>query len=559
MATVITNTDIGSNLFIGFTKLNAREQLTGSNYRVVYANNTPENNAIALYSAYQFAKIQNPNALPKSESNRFVIFLAPGKYTFNGGFPTELDLDTPYIDIVSLSGEADVTITTIASFEPIKISTSNIRLKGINLESQSIQVNGSYGNNYFENIIGGEYNFSNPNNAGDIAGNFKNCVGGNHSFGDANNGQAVYDSTFENCSAGEYSFGFNMFYCKLTNCSSRAYSFGANTLVGSTLTNCTSKYNNYCFGAYTEINNCTLTNCLSGAFSFASPDTTGTLIINSTLKECVASDWGFGQIINFSILIDCKAGNYSFGKNQIVNSSKLTNCTTNGGTDSFGCELGISDSVLTNCSSGEYSFGRTNSYTQILSSTFNNCTALKSSFSNYIENSTFLNCKAGDNSFALTSDISTISEIYSTTFTDCTARDYSFGVRNDSNVTFTNCTAGQESFGADQANGIYKNCTAGINSFGAGTQGWSALIAGGQFYNCVADSNSFGTNFANGEYYYSICKNSGGWLGGAQSGMGGFAMGCKGMNPSGLGTAIYCTDSGSNPVNFGLASTTNNI
>lgn len=472
MATVITNTDIGSNLFIGFTKLNAREQLTGSNYRVVYANNTPENNAIAFYNAYQFAKVQNPNAAPKSDTNRFVIFLAPGRYTFNLGFPTELDLDTPYIDIISLSGETDVTITSLATFEPIKISTSDIKLRGINLEGQAIKINGSYGNNYFENIIGGDYNFSNPNNGGDISGNFKNCVGGSYSFGDANNGQITLQSTFESCTALGYSFGFTLSSSNLKNCTGGFSSFGLNDLLNSTLTDCKSK-NGDCFG-------------------------TNNLIQNS---------------------------------------------------------------ILTNCSGGSYSFGRTNGSTQILNSIFTNCTALEGSFGNYIENCTYFNCKADTNSFGMTSDINTVSEIYNTTFTNCEASDFSFAVRNGGDVTFTNCIAGIESFGADQANGTYKNCKAGVNSFGAGLQGWGTLIAGGQFYNCIAADGSFGTNFANGQFYNCISQaiTTNGWPGISQGGMGGFAMGCNGMNPAGPGTAIYCTDGFSNPVNFGLASTTNNI
>ena len=472
MATVITNTDIGSNLFIGFNKINAREQVRGINYRIVYANNTPENNAIEFYNAYQFAKIQNPNSKPKSDTNRFVLFLAPGVYSFNLGFPTNIDLDTPFVDIVSLSGEADVVIISQVGTVPITISTSDIRLRGINLINQAIHINSTYGNNYFENIIGGDYNFSHPNNGGDIAGNFKNCVGGSYSFADANNGQITFQSTFENCTALEYSFGYTLLESNLKNCTASFSSFGLNTIESCTLTDCTSN---------------------SG---------------------------------------DC------FGTNTIIKSS-----------------------TLNNCSAGSYSFGRTNGTSNIINSTLINCTALEGSFSNYIENSTFLNCKAGNNSFGKTSDISKISEIYTTTFTDCKAGDYSFGVLNSSEVTFTNCVAEIESFGADIANGIYKNCTAGINSFGAGTQGWSDLIAGGQFYNCVADEGSFGTAYANGIYYYCVCNGNGGWAGRAQSGMGGYAFGCKGLNSGIVGEAIYCADwrTPSNPINANLGSTTNNI
>ena len=472
MATVITNTNIGAGLAFNGSplKLVAQEQLRGNNYIVVYGkNNTSQQNGFELISKYNFAKIANPNGQPKSETNRFVIFLAPGRYDFSAGMSSFLDLDTPYIDIISLSGETDVTITSFVTMSPITVSTSDIRLRGINLVGQSIQINGTYNNVYFENIIGGDYNFSGPNTSGSIAGNFKNCIGGNYSFGDTDNLQTTSSSTFENCTAGDYSFG--------------------DVLFGSILKNCT-------------------------------------------------------------------AGFQSFGSNSVINSS-LTDCQSAG--DSFGTNSTITNSTFINCNGGSYCFGRTNGNSAIYNSTFKDCSTLEGSFSNYIENSTFLNCKATNNSFGNTQDINLNSEIYSSTFTNCKSGDYSFGVKNNGDVTFTNCIAGPESFGADIASAIYKNCTSGLNSFGSGTQGWSTLQAGGYFYNCVVDDGSFGTNFANGEFHNCISSGNGAWLGNAQGGMGGFAMGCKGMNPNGPGTAIYCLDAGANPINFGLPSTTNNI
>lgn len=473
MATVITNTDIGAFLGISGSplKLVAQEQLRGQNYIVVYGNNqTIEQNGFELWNKYNFAKTTAPYGQPLSSTNRFTVFVAPGVYSLYSVMFPQLLLDTPYIDIISLSGEVDVFITSTLVSIPLLVDTSDIRLRGINVGGQAIHIKSSYADNYFENIIGGSFNFSNPNPNDVISGNFKNCVAGLYSFGDADSGQTVINSTFENCTADNYSFGY--------------------TLSGSDLKNCT------------------------GGFQ-------------------------------------------SFGTNYLLNST-LTDCKSAG--DSFGTNTQISDSTLTNCSAGSYSFGRTNGASQILDSTLINCTALEGSFSNYIENSTFKGCKAENNSFGVTSISATVSEIFNTTFTDCTAGNYSFGVRNGGDVTFTNCTAGVESFGADQANATYKNCKAGLNSFGAGVTGsWSTLIAGGQFYNCVADENSFGANFANGIYYHCVCNGLGGWNGGTQSGMGGFAFSCKGMNPNGPGQAAYCLDAALNPVNFNLTSTTNNI
>jgi hypothetical protein len=468
MATLITNTDLGNSLYVSFiNKLEARDQLRGNNYIVVYGNNTPGNNGADLVSKLNFAKFINPNSQVKSDTNRMTVLVAPGKYDVND----TLDMDTPYVDLISLTGNADVFLTNQTGNTAILVDSSDISVKGFNLGSQAIKINSAYSNNYFENIIGGDYNFSHPSTSGDVAGNFKNCVGGLYSFGDADNGQTLSSSTLENCTAGDWSFGYTLYLSNLKNCTAGFSSFG-----------------------YNQIDNCNLTDCKSTAG------------------------------------------------------------------DSFGTNSGIAASTLTNCSAESYSFSRTNGTTQILNSTFIDCTAEEGSFGTVIEGCTFRNCKANENSFGKTSDISTLSEISSSTFTDCKAGDWSFGVRiMATDVVFTNCIAGRESFGADQANGAYKNCRAGINSFGAGLQGWSNLIAGGQFFNCVADENSFGTEYANGTFYYCVCNGLGGWVGNTQSGMGGYAAYTKGMNPNGPGTAIYCTDATNNPINYGLGSTTNNI
>lgn len=469
MATLITNTDLGNSLYVSFiNKLEARDQLRGNNYIVVYGNNTPGNNGADLVSKLNFAKFINPNSQVKSDTNRMTVLVAPGKYDVD----FTLEMDTPYVDLISLTGNADVFLNCISSNTTILVDSSDISVKGFNLGSKAITINGSYSNNYFENIIGGDYNFSHPSTSGDVAGNFKNCVGGLYSFGDADNGQILSTSTLENCTAGDWSFGYVLYLSNLKNCTAGFSSFG-----------------------YIQIDNCNLTDCKSTAG------------------------------------------------------------------DSFGTNSGIAASTLTNCSATSYSFGRTNGYTQILNSTFIDCTAEEEgSFGTYIEGCTFRNCTAGRESFGKTSDIGTLSEIFSSTFTDCKAGDWSFGVRiGGTDVVFTNCTAGIESFGANEANGTYKNCRAGINSFGAGLQGWPKLQAGGQFFNCVADENSFGTEIANGAFYYCVCNGVGGWRGNTQGGMGGYAFSCKGMNPAPIGQAIYCVDTFFKPVNFNLTTTTNNI
>jgi hypothetical protein len=189
MATLITNTNLGNSLYVSFiNKLEARDQLRGNNYIVVYGNNTPENNGADLVSKLNFAKFINPNSQVKSTTNRMTVLVAPGVYTLPLS-SNYLEMDTPYVDLISLTGDADVFLTSLNSATAIKVTTSDIKIKGFNLTEQSnnIIIEGAYSNNYFENIIGSDGSFSNGIFGGQVAGNFKNCVGGFTSFADINN------------------------------------------------------------------------------------------------------------------------------------------------------------------------------------------------------------------------------------------------------------------------------------------------------------------------------------------------------------------------------------
>ena len=95
--------------------------LSGVNYTLLKGNDTPANNYTALQAAYTESKTTTPGGEPLSLQNRYTILLAPGSY-YNGD--DDLVLDTPYIDIVSLTGNADALCH-------ILIKTDNIHLTGI--------------------------------------------------------------------------------------------------------------------------------------------------------------------------------------------------------------------------------------------------------------------------------------------------------------------------------------------------------------------------------------------------------------------------------------------
>ena len=102
-------------------------ELVGTNYVSVAANGTPTENGSSLVAQYTQAIIQEPNGLPLSETNRYTILIAPGKYQLD----STLNLTTQYVDLVSTSGQKDVFIS--ASTTPILVLTDDIKLVGLSV------------------------------------------------------------------------------------------------------------------------------------------------------------------------------------------------------------------------------------------------------------------------------------------------------------------------------------------------------------------------------------------------------------------------------------------
>jgi hypothetical protein len=78
--------------------------LSGTNYVFVQANETPEENGVELIAAYNTAKTMNP-----SSENRVTVIAAPGYYLLS----SDLELDTEFVDLVSLDGNRSVIIDGI--------------------------------------------------------------------------------------------------------------------------------------------------------------------------------------------------------------------------------------------------------------------------------------------------------------------------------------------------------------------------------------------------------------------------------------------------------------
>jgi len=217
--------------------------IAGTNYINVYGTGTPAANAAELQAVYDLAQTLTPNGAALSTSNRIKIVVSPGTYTFT----TPFVVDAEFIDIVSLTGDADVML------DGINVTANDVYLKGLNTGAEAFTIATNLSSLICENCIGGDSSFG---YGVIVSGTFTNCTGGINSFGYAN----VASGVFTNCTGGDGSFGGDT---------------GDITGVASgTFTNCIGGMAS--FGGYSSVASGTFTNCIGGQYSFAS-DTGGTL------------------------------------------------------------------------------------------------------------------------------------------------------------------------------------------------------------------------------------------------------------------------------------------
>ena len=170
--------------------------LTGTDYVYVAASGTATENGTALVNAYTTAKTMSPSA-----SRRITVICAPGRYQL----PSNLTLDTGYIDLVSLDGNRSVVVSSALFI----INTNNVFLKGFNFTSGCQIAFNNATNLVVHNCISssgtGNDNFGLPS-SGTISGYFKDCdvVG----VGFTNTSSTVtLSGTFINCTTTGNGFG----------------------------------------------------------------------------------------------------------------------------------------------------------------------------------------------------------------------------------------------------------------------------------------------------------------------------------------------------------------
>lgn len=187
-----------------------KQNIKGTNYSYVTGAGTAIDNGIELQEAYNLAK----QIVGLSATNRYKIIVGTGKYEIPGQFV----INTQYIDIVSLTGDADVEFAN-----GIDVTANNVYLKGLKTPL-SFKLGDNLNLLVCENCEGGSQSFCgyiSANPYGIASGTFINCYALDNSFGSYINGSAA--GKFINCKAGVESF------CNpsgiLTNCEAKSSGF----------------------------------------------------------------------------------------------------------------------------------------------------------------------------------------------------------------------------------------------------------------------------------------------------------------------------------------------
>lgn len=261
--------------------------LSGSNYLFVEASGTPSQNATSLSASYAQAKNSSPSA-----TNRIAILAGPGKYEFSSSF----DLDTQYIDILSITGERDILVT---GSNTISISADNVFVRGIDVDAKNFTIADNLPSIKLVNCKGGDLSFGgtiDPPISGSLPltsvlvnGTFIDCEGGDLSFA----GNGIASGIFENCTGGDSSFGYDIIGGTFINCEGGDFSFG---------------------GAEGDIDGY-FENCTGGEGSFT---ITGTILDGTALKECTGDLYSFASngFIEGS-LYNCRLTSGSFNTSSI--------------------------------------------------------------------------------------------------------------------------------------------------------------------------------------------------------------------------------------------------
>jgi len=515
--------------------------LSGTDYIIVQANGTPEENAQEFIAAYAEAV-----AADRDAEHRFTLVLAPGHYKFLETFLHE----EGDIDIVSLTGEQDVIFDLeLNGRDPFLASTPAYMY--------DLNINAGPSGTYTDTLQNGQPFFLQVEGAILEPSSRGFDPTGMYFAGNATGYPIVNNFAIPQATTTTITFKFiqsescsDQGVCVYLDGGTPNWQFGTDSTRIAIQYNCAQPWvygtSVFAGGATTltigETYIAEFTyNPTAGTSTLVTKDLTGVTLDTTSINQVL----GAGNYrIGFSADSDDNSASTSSVMNINTNYTKVSGIKTQeytsenyvnwanlnyGSIESNFYPLPLNvlvdiynDLEVKNCTAGPFSFGTDITFDGMdLEATFTDCTALGYSFgfgAFQIEAGTvFTNCSAGNNSFYIDDDLRgtytnctagnnsfySLNDDIEATFVNCTANNFSFYTEGDDIVgaTFTNCTAGEFSFSADGddiTSSTFTNCTAGLDSFYANDFISSSAV----FTNCKAGDDSFwaNANSNNGEY-----------------------------------------------------------
>ena len=580
--TTLNTIKIGNDTVEGGKVING---LAGTSYIYVTGNGASSIvNGEELLAAYNLAKTMTPFGSSLSDQNRIAIVIAPGRYYVSFSPNGRLDIDTQYVDIISLTGERDVFIEG-----NINITANDVLIRGL-YSTYDIYVDSNLSALRMENCLA--YNLAKGNvnldNDVNISGTFIDCEAQNNGFATDVGGTA--SGTFINCKAFT-GFGSSDGNASgvFTNCTTSGGGFAFSQsddygIADGTFTNCVSPYESFGGGDFGSAPG-VFTNCVGGNGSFAGyqsgPGTfSGT--IEGKLYYCRLTDGEFAPTSGNGKLHYCIDGNgnevtsggglggtsyvYVAGdkSSAIANGQQLLDAYALAKTMTpFDSPLGGGNRIQVVVAPGTYDLAFTpnnrldmdTQYVDIVSSSGErdvfivgniNITAdnvlirgLHSIYDIYVD--TNLYYLRMENCFAFNlaaGDVDNNSINLPGTFIDCEAQNSAFGSQSGSTAsgTFINCKAyfGFGYYDSD-ATGLFTNCFTLQSGFGNSDNNIGYGIASGTFTNCTAGwTDSFGGGEGGAATgVFTNCSGNSGSFAGYQTGPGTFSGTIE-------GTLNYC-------------------
>ena len=211
-------TNLTVNNFFGKTIINTNTStIEGDAYIIVGGSPSSTTNALSLTNSYALAKLKTPHGLALSATNRFTIYLMPGRYTIVSG---QLLMDTQFIDLIGLGNDArDVRVesTGIA----VRITADDVTCRRFTTyttaasPTANTDPTGFHPDNALGNLKALEMIFDALNNVAAMrpgigySGYYQDCIcTKSHSFGASiSTSGGVASGTFIRCQANGQAFG----------------------------------------------------------------------------------------------------------------------------------------------------------------------------------------------------------------------------------------------------------------------------------------------------------------------------------------------------------------